>query len=154
MWWCMPLIPALGRQKQVNSEFKASLVYRVSCRVARAIQRNPVSKKQPNKQTKTYQAWLYKTCYLDKIFHGISNSLGNHILNQRKSLYLFISIVDGKPVVVGLGLFRFIIINSPHQPFLVPFPLSNSGNSVHGYVFLLILCSSNSFTAKNVLHDM
>ena len=36
------------------SEFEASLVYRVSSRAARAIQRNPVSKKQTkqNKQTK------------------------------------------------------------------------------------------------------
>jgi hypothetical protein len=34
------------------SEFKASLVYKVSSRTARAIQRNPVSKKKnPNKQT-------------------------------------------------------------------------------------------------------
>jgi hypothetical protein len=32
------------------SEFEASLVYRVSSRTARAIQRNPVSKKQTNKQ--------------------------------------------------------------------------------------------------------
>jgi hypothetical protein len=39
----MPLIPALGRQ---ISEFEASLVYRVSSRTARAIQRNPVSKNQ------------------------------------------------------------------------------------------------------------
>jgi hypothetical protein len=37
-----------GRDRQI-SEFKASLVYRVSSRTARAIQRNPVSK---NKQTK------------------------------------------------------------------------------------------------------
>ena len=42
----MPLIPALGRQRQVNFEFKASLVYRVSFRKARATQRNPVSKNQ------------------------------------------------------------------------------------------------------------
>jgi hypothetical protein len=34
-------------------KFKASLVYRVSSRTARAIQRNPVSKNQPNKQTNT-----------------------------------------------------------------------------------------------------
>jgi hypothetical protein len=33
------------------SEFKASLIYRVSSRTARATQRNPVSK--TNKQTKT-----------------------------------------------------------------------------------------------------
>jgi hypothetical protein len=38
-----------GRQ---ISEFEASLVYKVSSRTARAIQRNPISKKQTNKQTK------------------------------------------------------------------------------------------------------
>jgi hypothetical protein len=51
----MPLIPALGRGRQI-SEFEASLAYKVSSRTARAIQRNPVSKqtnkKQTNKQTK------------------------------------------------------------------------------------------------------
>jgi hypothetical protein len=47
----MPLISALLRQR--ISEFKDSLVYKVSSRTARAIQRNPVSKnqKQTNKQT-------------------------------------------------------------------------------------------------------
>jgi hypothetical protein len=41
-----------GRGRQI-SEFKASLVYRVSSRTARATQRNPVLKdKQTNKQTK------------------------------------------------------------------------------------------------------
>jgi hypothetical protein len=39
-----------GRGRQI-SEFKASLVYKVSSRTARAIQRNPVSKNK-NKQTK------------------------------------------------------------------------------------------------------
>jgi hypothetical protein len=42
----MPLIPALGRQRQADSEFEASLVYRVSSRAARATQRNPVSRKK------------------------------------------------------------------------------------------------------------
>jgi hypothetical protein len=37
-----------GRGRQI-SEFKASLVYRVSSRTARARQRNPVSNKQTNK---------------------------------------------------------------------------------------------------------
>jgi hypothetical protein len=41
--------PSRGRQ---ISEFEASLVYRVSSRIARATQRNPVSKNQQNK-TKT-----------------------------------------------------------------------------------------------------
>jgi hypothetical protein len=42
----------LGGKGRWNSEFKASLVYKVSSRTARAIQRNPVSKiqKQTNKQ--------------------------------------------------------------------------------------------------------
>jgi GTP cyclohydrolase II len=46
-----------GRGRQI-SEFEASLVYKVSSRTARAIQRNPVLKnktkenKQTNKQTK------------------------------------------------------------------------------------------------------
>jgi hypothetical protein len=43
-WWFVLLTPALGRQ---------SLVYRVSSGRARAIQRNPVSKKQTNKKQKT-----------------------------------------------------------------------------------------------------
>ena len=47
----MPLILAFGRQRQI-SEFKASLVYRVSSRTARAIQRNPVSKDQKKKKKK------------------------------------------------------------------------------------------------------
>jgi hypothetical protein len=39
-----------GRGRQI-SEFEASLVYRVSSRIARAAQRNPVSKKpKPNKR--------------------------------------------------------------------------------------------------------
>jgi hypothetical protein len=38
-----------GRGRQI-SEFKASLVYRVSSRTARATQRNPVLKKQKQKQ--------------------------------------------------------------------------------------------------------
>ena len=52
VWWCTPLIPALGRQRQVNSEFKASLVYKVSSRTARATQRNSVSKNQKKKKKK------------------------------------------------------------------------------------------------------
>jgi hypothetical protein len=40
-----------GRGRQI-SEFKASLVYRVSSRKARATQRNPVSKNQKKKKKK------------------------------------------------------------------------------------------------------
>jgi hypothetical protein len=42
----------VGRDRQI-SEFKASLVCKVSSRAARAIQRNPVSKKTKPKQNKT-----------------------------------------------------------------------------------------------------
>jgi len=44
------LILALVRQRQIYSEFEASLVYRVSSRTARATERNPVSKTQNTKQ--------------------------------------------------------------------------------------------------------
>ena len=47
----MPLVPALGRQSQVNlHEFEASLVNIVSFRTVRDTQRNPVSKKQKQKK--------------------------------------------------------------------------------------------------------
>ena len=50
-WWCMPVISALRRQRQGDFciQFKVILVYKVSSRTARAIQRNPVLKKT-NKQ--------------------------------------------------------------------------------------------------------
>ena len=43
----MPLIPALGRQRQVDlCEFEVNLVYRASSKNVRAVtKRNPVSKK-------------------------------------------------------------------------------------------------------------
>jgi hypothetical protein len=53
-----------GRGRQI-SEFEASLVYKVSSRTARAIQRNPASKnkkkKQTNKQTKKNKKTKQKT---------------------------------------------------------------------------------------------
>ena len=51
----------MGGKGRRISEFEASLVYRVSSRTARAIQRNPVSKiktKQTNKQTNLAHAQL------------------------------------------------------------------------------------------------
>ena len=53
---CTPLIPVLGRQRQVDlCDLEASLVYKASSRTARTItQRNSVSKqKQKQKQTQT-----------------------------------------------------------------------------------------------------
>jgi hypothetical protein len=42
----------LGGRGRWISEFEASLVYKVSSRTARAIQRNPVSKKEKKKKKK------------------------------------------------------------------------------------------------------
>ena len=37
-WWHTPLIPALGRQRQVDScEFKTSLVYRTSSKITETV---------------------------------------------------------------------------------------------------------------------
>jgi hypothetical protein len=46
-----------GRGRQI-SEFKASLVYRVSSRTARATQRNPVSKSQEEEEKKRISTTL------------------------------------------------------------------------------------------------
>jgi hypothetical protein len=52
-----------GRGRQI-SEFKASLVYRVSSRTARATQRDPVSKnkkqKQTNKRINEIKSWFFE----------------------------------------------------------------------------------------------
>jgi hypothetical protein len=45
-----------GRGRQI-SEFEASLVYRVSSRIARATQRNPVLKKKKRKEQKAVWDW-------------------------------------------------------------------------------------------------
>jgi hypothetical protein len=46
-----------GRGRRI-SEFEASLVYRVSSRTARAIQRNPVLKKPKNKDWKENKLYI------------------------------------------------------------------------------------------------
>jgi hypothetical protein len=60
----------LGSRGRRISEFEVSLVYRVSSRTARAIQRNPVSKtttttKTKTKKTKNHRSEKYNT---DSIF--------------------------------------------------------------------------------------
>jgi hypothetical protein len=55
----------LGGRGWRISEFEASLVYKVSSRTARAIQRNPVSKKQKRKLTKpSAQSQSHRPTYL------------------------------------------------------------------------------------------
>jgi hypothetical protein len=59
----------LGGRGRWISEFKASLVYKVSSRTARAIQRNPVSKKKKKKRKKEKQqlAGLGSKIWLEKL---------------------------------------------------------------------------------------
>ena len=47
-----------GSRGRRISEFEASLVYKVSSRTDKAIQRSPVSNKQTNKQTNNYPVLL------------------------------------------------------------------------------------------------
>jgi hypothetical protein len=59
----MPLIQALRRQRQADlCEFKASLVYRISFKTAKGIQRNPVLKKK-KKQKKKQTCKVHKSSY-------------------------------------------------------------------------------------------
>ena len=51
-WWLTPSIPAHRRQSE-TSGFKASLLYKVSSRKAKATQTNPVSKIKHNKTNQT-----------------------------------------------------------------------------------------------------
>lgn len=47
VWWCMPSIPELGRQRQKDlCEFQAILVFIMSSRPVRVTQQSPVSKKK------------------------------------------------------------------------------------------------------------
>ena len=60
----MPLIPALGMQKQADvSEFKASLVYKMRSRTVRATQRNPA--------WKNYVYLCVCVCVYQKMFAGV-----------------------------------------------------------------------------------
>jgi hypothetical protein len=52
----------LGSRGRRISEFEASLVYKVSSRTARAIQRNPVSKKKTTTTT-TKKNFVYELKY-------------------------------------------------------------------------------------------
>ena len=58
VWWCMPLIPALRRQRQAISEFDASVVYKIISRTARGMSssrtKKPCIKKQKQKNKKIH----------------------------------------------------------------------------------------------------
>jgi hypothetical protein len=86
-----------GRSRQI-SEFKDSLLYRVSSRTAKAIQRNPVSKyqnkqqNQPNKTTttKTKKAQFVPLCLLALKFTAYLSeppSLRFHLIQNKQLKY-------------------------------------------------------------------
>jgi hypothetical protein len=52
-----------GRGRQI-SEFKASLIYRVSSRTARATQRNPVSEKTNKQTNKQQNVYVFFACLI------------------------------------------------------------------------------------------
>jgi hypothetical protein len=54
----------LGGRDRWISEFKASLVYRVSSRTAKATQRNPVSKTKQNKTKQNKTKTKTKTTFI------------------------------------------------------------------------------------------
>ena len=54
----------MGARDRRISEFEASLVYKVSSRTARTIQRNPVSKKQKTKKGKQCRSLVFKVYLL------------------------------------------------------------------------------------------
>jgi hypothetical protein len=74
------------------SEFKASLVYKVSSRTARAIQRNPVLKnktKQNNNNNNNIKNWFYLARAmvhwlraLTALAEALSSILTNHMVAQ------------------------------------------------------------------------
>jgi hypothetical protein len=81
-----------GRGRRI-SEFQASLVYRVNSRTARAIQRNPVSKKQTNKKNYHYLIKVFEkknifTSFLKPASLLISFGM-NHLSIEIKSRHLF-----------------------------------------------------------------
>jgi hypothetical protein len=57
-WWYTPLIPALGRQSQVDLYgFKVSLIYRLSSKRVRVIQRSPIYQKNLSSHPHHQKKW-------------------------------------------------------------------------------------------------
>jgi hypothetical protein len=87
----------LGGRGRWISEFETSLIYRVSSRTARAIQRNPVSKNKNKNKKKTKQN---KSKY--RVAFG-TFTLYNHHLPYFKNLFVSLMGKNIKNVAFGAG---------------------------------------------------
>jgi hypothetical protein len=72
----------VGRGRWI-SEFEASLVYKVSSRIARAIQRNPVSEKKKKKKKST--GWLRLEDLT--LVSGTNKAAGKHLASALHTLH-------------------------------------------------------------------
>lgn len=64
-WWCICLIQAFRRQRQAyRYKFKVSLIYTVSSRTARLIERDPVSRKaKQNKNQPRFEVYTFNRMF-------------------------------------------------------------------------------------------
>jgi hypothetical protein len=69
-----------GRGRRI-SEFEASLVYRVSSRTVRVIQRNPVSKKEKKRKKEKRKRKLRPSLLNCQFQPGVSLVLANSVLS-------------------------------------------------------------------------
>ena len=82
-WWCTPLIPALGKQRQADlGEFLASLIYRMSSRTARVTQSNTCLWKTREKNTKDINSSEHTFQCLSQLEQARSNTILHPALQQ------------------------------------------------------------------------
>ena len=114
-WWWTPLIPACGRQRQVDLWIEASLVYRWSSRTAQATQRNPVSK---HSLTLSSVLWFLCHCVLRKrspTTHCTEASVPRRFLGGHGWAHTFMSLIHLNFIFVCGTSFSpsFILIGLP-----------------------------------------
>jgi len=130
MWagqrWCMPLIPALGRQRQVGlGEFEVSMVYRVSPKTARPL-------------LQIEKPCLQKRKIYCQVFHFVHETLWN-------LTFLFTD-------RLGFYIFRWYLqdASKAHIPF--QFHLLCLGISLKCYSFMLKWWSCSWFHSSQTFH--
>jgi hypothetical protein len=94
-----------GRGRRI-SEFEASLVYTVSSRTARAIQRNPVSKKRT---CRAYKRQNNRKC-VPNMRHWPAETQWRALLRVVKGSRVFSARVDWAGVMLSLQIRRFKIL--------------------------------------------